>query len=249
MGAAVVALALPLTSSGAAKPARTASTAHQPGRCPAVRAPRHAPPDGSGVTVVVGASIAEGYHTTGGERTAWPHLLGERLRHEDAPGTIVNDSVNAARLLADTTGHPCTSALHREDQALAVPGVRTLVLTDLINDIQQTPHVHDPRTITDGLKAFVARAHARGVRVVAGTISPYGGFVSYEPAGERTRRAVNDFIRHSGLFDGVIDFDAIVADPGNPSRMRPAYDSGDHLHPNDAGQRAITQGIPLDVLQ
>lgn len=246
MGAAVVAMALPLTSSVAVKPARTLPSAHHGSGCTRLRSPRPAPP--GGVTVVVGASIAEGFHTSGGERTAWPHLLAERLRQAHAPGTIVNDSVNAARLLADTTGQPCTSALHREAQALAVRGVRTIVLTDLINDIQQTPHVHDPRVIIEGLKSFVAKAHARGVRVVAGTISPYGGFFSYEPEGERTRRAVNDFIRHGGLFDGVIDFDKAVADPADPSRMRPAYDSGDHLHPNDAGQRAITRAIPLEVL-
>jgi lysophospholipase L1-like esterase len=198
--------------------------------------------------VVVGASIAVGYRTSGGQRTAWPHLLSERLRQQDAPGTIVNDSVSAARLLTDSTVHPCTSALHRERQALAVQGVRTLVLTDLINDIQQPPHVYNSEVIIKGLRTFVARAHTRGVRVVAGTISPYSGSLRYAPAGERTRRVVNAFIRRGGLFDGVIDFDAAVAAPAGPSRMRPAYDSGDHLHPNDAGQRAITRAVPLKVL-
>ncbi|MBV9025316.1 MAG: hypothetical protein JO362_16335 [Streptomycetaceae bacterium] len=197
---------------------------------------------------MVGASIAEGYHTSSGECTAWPYLLRMRLQQEHVPGSIVNDSVNAARLLADSTGHLGTSALHREGEALAVRGVRTIVLTDLINDIQQLPHIHDPDVIIEGLKVFVSRAHKRGVRVVAGTLSPYGGSLHYEPTGEQTRRAVNDFIRRSGLFDGVIDFDAAVADPANPSRLRPAYDSGDHLHPNDAGQRAMTRAIPLEIL-
>jgi lysophospholipase L1-like esterase len=249
MGAAAAALALPLTSSAALKPARTGTAVvrgHGHGRaCAPVRVPWRVPP--GKVTVVVGASIAVGYRTSGGQRTAWPHLLSERLRQQDAPGVIVNDSVSAARLLADNP--PCiVSALHRERQALAVRGVRTLVLTDLINDIQQPPHVYNPEVIIKGLRTFVARAHARGVRVVAGTISPYSGSVRYAPAGERTRRAVNAFIRHGGLFDGVIDFDAAVAAPANPSRMRPAYDSGDHLHPNDAGQRAITRAVPLNVL-
>ncbi|MEU1624826.1 GDSL-type esterase/lipase family protein [Streptomyces sp. NPDC020096] len=244
-GAAIVALALPLTSSGATEPAAPAASARAD--CPAVPPPPRVP--AGGTTVVVGASIAVGFRTSGGERTAWPHLIVARLRHDHVPVAVVNDSVSAARLLADTPGHPCTSALHREGPALAVRGVRTLVLTDLINDIQQTPHVYDPRVITAGLREFVARAHARHVRVVAGTIAPYGGFPAYEPAGERTRRAVNGFIVHSGLFDGVLDFDAAVRDPRHPTRMRPEYDSGDHLHPNDAGQRAMTRSIPLGLLK
>ncbi|MCQ4041527.1 GDSL-type esterase/lipase family protein [Streptantibioticus rubrisoli] len=248
VSAAIVALLLPLASGGAAQPtaqptaARAAAFAH----CPAVPPPPRVPAGGS--TVVVGASIAAGYHTSGGERTAWPRLLAARLRHDHVPVAIVNDSVSAARLLTDSPGHPCTSALHREGPALAVPGVRTLVLVDLINDIQQTPHVYDPRKIEAGLSRFVASAHAHHVRVVAGTIAPYGGFPAYQPAGERTRRAVNAFILRSRLFDGVLDFDAVVRDPSQPDRMRPDYDSGDHLHPDDAGQRAMARAVPVGVI-
>ncbi|WP_269857452.1 GDSL-type esterase/lipase family protein [Streptomyces sp. RPT161] len=244
--AAIVALALPLASSGAAEPAAAGDFAVASVHCPAVPPPPRVPAGGS--TVVVGASIAAGYRSSQGERTAWPHLLAARLRHDRVPVAIVNDSVSAARLLTDTPGHPCTSALHREGPALAVPGVRTLVLADLINDIQQTPHVYDPRAIEAGLRQFVARAHAHHVRVVAGTIAPYGGFPAYQPAGERTRRQVNAFITHSRLFDAVLDFDAVVRDPHQPVRMRPAYDSGDHLHPSDAGQRAMARAVPLRVL-
>ncbi|GAA1912269.1 GDSL-type esterase/lipase family protein [Streptantibioticus ferralitis] len=244
-GVAIIALTLPLTSSGATQPTGPAASARR--GCPPVPPPPRVP--AGGTTVVVGASIAVGFHTSGGERTAWPHLIVARLRHDHVPVAVVNDSISAARLLADTPGHPCTSALHREGRALAVRGVGTLVLTDLINDIQQTPHVYDPHEITAGLREFVAKAHARHVRVVAGTIAPYGGFPAYEPAGERTRRAVNEFIRHSGLFDGVFDFDAIVRDPRQPTRMRPEYDSGDHLHPDDAGQRAMARSIPLGLLR
>ncbi len=249
--AAIVALTLPWASSGEAEPAAVraatdGAAAPTFGHCPAVPAPPRVPAGGR--TVVVGASIAAGYRTSQGERTAWPHLVAARLRHDRVPVAIVNDSISAARLLTDSPGHPCTSALHREGPALAVPGVHTLVLTDLINDIQQTPHVYDPKVIEAGLGQFVARAHAHHVRVVAGTIAPYGGFPAYQPAGERTRRAVNAFIVHSHLFDAVLDFDAVVRDPQQPDRMLPAYDSGDHLHPGDAGQRAMARAVPLRVL-
>jgi lysophospholipase L1-like esterase len=252
MATLTVLIALPSATGCAARPTppRSAPNQEQQGHrghqarpgCARVPAPRQPPADG--VTVVVGASIAEGFRTSRGEQTAWPDLLAGRLRQGRVPLAVANHSVDAARLLADTVGQPCTSALHREGPALAVPGVRTLVLTDLVNDIQQTPHVYDPQVIIAGLKEFVTMAHARQVRVVATTITPYDGFVSHDPAGERTRQAINAYIRNGGLFDGVLDFDSVVRDPSHPNRLRPAYDSGDHLHLDDAGQRALARSVP-----
>ncbi|MFI2411762.1 GDSL-type esterase/lipase family protein [Streptomyces sp. NPDC018947] len=193
--------------------------------------------------VVIGASVSGGYRTLPG--AAWPERIDRRLQEDGLPVSVVNASVTATRLLTrNDAGRP--SALDRQDRdALAVPGVDTIVLTDVINDIQQTPHQYDPKAITRGFQEFVSRAHARGVRVIATTIPPYGGFLRYEPAGERCRQAVNAYIRRSGLFDGVLDFDAVLRDPADPTRMRPAYDSGDHLHPNDRGHQAIAEAADL----
>ncbi|MGW9438632.1 GDSL-type esterase/lipase family protein [Streptomyces sp. NPDC055607] len=195
------------------------------------------------VVVVMGASVSGGHGTTPG--AAWPEQMDRRFKKDGLSFSVVNASVGATRLLTrNDAGRP--SALDRQDRdALAVPGVRTIVLTDVINDIQQPPHQYDPHAIIDGFKEFVSRAHTRGVRVVATTLPPYNGFPRYEPAGERCRRAVNGYIRHSNLFDDFLDFDAVLKDPADPTRIRPAYDSGDHLHPNDRGHHAVVEALDL----
>ncbi|MDX2565319.1 GDSL-type esterase/lipase family protein [Streptomyces sp. TX20-6-3] len=196
--------------------------------------------------VVIGASVSGGHSTSHG--AAWPEQTDKRLQEADRPFSVTNASIGATRLLTrNDDGRP--SALARQERdALAVPGVHTIVLTDVINDIQQTPHQYDPQVIINGFKEFVFRAHARGVRVVATTIPPYNGFPRYEPAGEHCRQTVNTYIRHSDLFDAVLDFDTILKDPADPTRLRPAYDSGDHLHPNDRGHHAIAEAIDLQEL-
>ncbi|MFF9512480.1 GDSL-type esterase/lipase family protein [Streptomyces sp. NPDC014724] len=196
--------------------------------------------------VVIGASVSGGYRSAPG--AAWPEQIGRRLEQARLPVSVVNASISATRLLTkNDNGSP--SALDRQDRdALAVPGVHTIVLTDVINDIQQPPHQYDPQAIISGFKEFVSRAHARGVRVFATTIPPYNGFPRYEPAGERCRQAVNTYIRRSGLLDSILDFDRILKDPADHTRIRPAYDSGDHLHPNDRGHHAIAEATDLRQL-
>ncbi|MFI8829039.1 GDSL-type esterase/lipase family protein [Streptomyces sp. NPDC053431] len=196
--------------------------------------------------VVIGASVSGGHSTTPG--AAWPERIDQRLKEAHLPVSVINASIGATRLLTrNDDGRP--SALDRQERdALTVPGVHTIVLTDVINDIQQPPHQYDPQAIIGGFKEFVSRAHARGVRVVATTIPPYNGFPRYEPAGERCRQVVNTYIRHSGLFDAVLDFDTILKDLADPTRIRPAYDSGDHLHPNDRGHHAIANAADLRQL-
>ncbi|MFJ9446314.1 GDSL-type esterase/lipase family protein [Kitasatospora sp. NPDC101235] len=195
--------------------------------------------------VVIGASVSDGYKASPG--ASWPSELARRLQQAGRPDQVVNASISATRLLTDN-GPTMPSSLTREDKdALAVPGAGTIVLTDVINDIQQTPHQYDPAAIIAGLRSFVAKAHAKDVRVVGTTIPPYGGFGRYESAGEHCRQTVNDAIRQGQLFDGVIDFDAALRDPTDPTRIRPDYDSGDHLHPNDTGHHAMAQTIDPDL--
>ena len=124
--------------------------------------------------------------------------------------------------------------------ALDQPGVRDVIVLEGINDIgistaPRTGRRAHPGPIIAGYRNLIAAAHARGVRIFGATLLPYQGAGYYSPAGEAIREAVNAWIRTSGAFDGVIDFDAVMRDPADPLRLNPAYDSGDHLHPNDAG--------------
>ena len=96
---------------------------------------------------------------------------------------------------------------------------------------------------------LIDRAHAHGIKVIGATLTPYGKAKYSSPAGEILRQAENEFIRHSGKFDGVIDFEKMTADPANPKLFNPAYDSGDSLHPKDAGYKAMGEGIDLKLFQ
>jgi lysophospholipase L1-like esterase len=126
--------------------------------------------------------------------------------------------------------------------------VRAVIVLEGINDIQRAPYELDPAKITAGLAEIAARSRARGLRVIGGTLTPFGGCSCYTPREERTRQAVNSWIRTGGAFDAVIDFDAVLRDARHPHRMRPAYDSGDHLHPGDAGYTAMGNAVDLSAL-
>lgn len=198
-----------------------------------------------GSVVAFGDSITDGYSSTVDADHRWPDYLAERLRHRP-PGLrrgVLNAGISGNRLLAD---HPVfgTNALDRLDaDALSQAGVRTLIVLEGINDIQFTPHVTDPARIEGALRRITERAHARGIRVIAGTLTPFKGFSMYDPSLEPVRQAVNGFIRTSGIFDGVVDFDAVLRDPADPQRLLPAYDSGDHIHPNDAGDKVMADAV------
>jgi lysophospholipase L1-like esterase len=143
-----------------------------------------------------------------------------------------------------------------ERDALDKPGVRWVLVHEGVNDITATQMLAAPaqhvtvEQIEAGLRTLAARARARGVRSWAGTLTPLGGTKRfYSAAVERERQAVNAWIRTAGLFDAVVDFDAALRDPADPSRLNPAFDSGDHLHPNEAGYRVMAQQIDLRLLQ
>jgi lysophospholipase L1-like esterase len=113
-----------------------------------------------------------------------------------------------------------------------------------------------PEDLTAVYSQFVARAHLHGIRVLGGTLLPFEGALHdtpqrnyWTPAKEKLRQAVNQWIRTSGVFDGIIDFDAALRDPAHPGRLSPAYDAGDHLHPNDAGDKALAEAVDLEKLR
>jgi lysophospholipase L1-like esterase len=203
---------------------------------------------GAEATVVtLGDSITDGVGSTAGADHRWPDYLADRLHGRFG---VQNAGISANRLLLDVPGSGAgQNALARFDRdVLGVGGVRTLIVLEGINDIQQDPHQTDPAAITSAYRQLVAQAHARGIRVLGGTLTPFKGWRVYDDTLEATRTAVNTFIRTSGVFDGVVDFDAAVRDPADPLRMLPAYDSGDHLHPGDAGYERMAAAVRLDRL-
>ncbi|MFF3988147.1 SGNH/GDSL hydrolase family protein [Streptomyces sp. NPDC001601] len=195
-----------------------------------------------GTVVAFGDSLTDGNGTSMDANHRWPDRLAERLRSFRVG--VLNAGISGNRLLLDSTGGP--AALNRLDaDGLDRSGVRTLVLLEGINDIKGTPEVTDPADLVRAYRTIVARAHERGIRVVGATLTPYEGYSAYTAAREAVRRRVNALIRTGHVFDAYVDFDAVVRDPQQPGRIRPAYDPGDHLHFNDTGTRALADAVQL----
>ncbi|MFE9093358.1 SGNH/GDSL hydrolase family protein [Streptomyces sp. NPDC007264] len=200
-----------------------------------------------GSVVALGDSLTDGNGSSYGANHRWPDLLSRRLRGRPPsrrPG-VLNAGVSGNRLLRDGVG---PSALARLDaDVLSRTGARTVIVLEGVNDLKGTPPRADPGAFVRAYRRIVARAHAHGLRVIGATLTPFGGSRGWTPALEGVRREVNALIR-GGLFDAVADFDAAVRDPTRPDRIRPAYDSGDHLHFNDAGMKALADAVDPAVL-
>jgi lysophospholipase L1-like esterase len=209
----------------------------------------------AGTLVTFGDSITDGVQSTVGGNDRWPNDLARRLDTVAGPTlSVADEGIGGNRVLA---GSRCcgASALARfARDALEQPGVRDVIVLEGINDIGlsagplQSDAGLTPARIIAGYRALIAQAHARGVRIFGATLLPFQGAGYYTPAGEAIREAVNAWIRTSGAFDGVVDFDTVMRDPADPLRLNPAYDSGDHLHPNDAGYQAMADAISLYML-
>lgn len=202
----------------------------------------------AGSVVTLGDSITDGSGSTPSANHRWPDRLAARLRELPPPERlgVLNAGIAGNRVLLDGTG---PSALSRLDaDVLSRSGVRALVVMEGINDIKGSPNQTDPAAFAAAYREIVSRAHARGIRVVGGTITPYGGNGGWTTAREAVRQSVNDLIRHGGVFDAVVDFDAVVRDPAAPDRILPDYDSGDHLHFDDAGLQAMADAVDLRSL-
>jgi lysophospholipase L1-like esterase len=203
----------------------------------------------AGVLVAFGDSITDGTQSGLDANRRWPDLLVARLASAGIRLSVVNGAIGGGRVLEDGVG---PNALARFDRdVLAQPGVRYVTVLEGINDIgvsgaKASPSVAD---LIAGHRQLIDRAHAHGLRVYGATLTPFEGAAYFTPEGEAKRQALNDWIRKSGAYDGVIDFDAAVRDPAKPSRSRPDFDSGDHLHPSPAGYQAMAASINVALFR
>ncbi|MCC7679549.1 SGNH/GDSL hydrolase family protein [Janthinobacterium sp. FW305-128] len=213
---------------------------------------------GAQAVAILGDSITDGASASLGIDARWPDFLAERLAPHGV--AVINAGISGGRLLSDGMGENALARFERD--VLAQPGVRTVVVLLGINDISWPGTAFAPRAqrptleeLSSGYAQLVAQARSRGVRVIGATVTPFAGALPgtplsdyYQKEKDALRQQVNAWIRASGLFDAVLDFDAWARDPAHPLRLLPAYDSGDHLHPGDAGNRALAEGIALPLL-
>ncbi|MFF3559068.1 SGNH/GDSL hydrolase family protein [Streptomyces sp. NPDC002574] len=200
----------------------------------------------AGAVVFFGDSITDGITSTVGANHRWPDYLAARPQASGERRLrlgVLNQGISGNRVLRDGDDGANPSALERLDRdALSQTGARTMVVELGINDIIRPPRETSAEAVVDGLRQIVARGHAHGMRVIGGTLLPLEGHgVAYNPATEAVRQQVNAAIRAGTVYDAVIDFDKALRDPYRPTRMLAAYDSGDHLHPSDAGFRRMAE--------
>ena len=218
--------------------------------------------DGVGAVVLLGDSITDGTGSTSDTNNRWPDHLARRLRAANIPMGVLNLGIAGNRVLSDGAG---VSALARFDRdVVAQSGATHVVVLEGINDLGLArnqlgmPRSDTPPTAADiiaGHKQIITRARAHGLTVYGATLTPFEGTaISVVPdywtaEGDVTRQAVNEWIRTSGAYDAVIDFDAVVRDPASPMKFLPEYDSGDHLHPGDVGYEAMAEAVDLELLK
>lgn len=207
---------------------------------------------------VLGDSITDGATASQDKDTRWPDFLAARLAPRGV--AVINAGISGARLLSDGMGVNALARLERD--VLAQPGVRSMIVLLGINDISWPGTAFAPKAVrpsldelTAGFRQVIEQAHSRGIRVVGATLTPFEGALPdtpledyYHVDKDALRQELNEWIRRSGVFDAVIDFDAVLRDPAHPSRIDPRFDSGDRLHPGDAGNRAMAEAVDLDVL-
>ena len=202
------------------------------------------------VIVAFGDSITDGYLSTNDADRRWPDRLAERLAARGGSAAVVNAGIGGNQVLADGV-IPIfgVNALARFDRdVLDVPGATHLVVLEGVNDIGSAgANPPTAEALIAGYRQLILRAHDHGLKVIGGTILPYEGANYFRPVGEAVRQAVNAWIRTGGAFDGVIDFDAAMRDPAKPARMRAELQSGDWLHPNDAGYRVMGDAVDLKL--
>jgi lysophospholipase L1-like esterase len=213
--------------------------------------------------VTFGDSITDGALSTVDANHRWPDYLSMLLNAGSQRNSyaVINQGISGNRVVSDGSG---VSALARYDRdTLSQGNVKWVIFLEGINDIgwpdtplDQSGHIVSAEEIIAGYQQIIARTHLRGIKIMGGTLTPFKGALHdtvnggyWSPRKEALRHAVNQWIRSSGAFDAVVDFDALVRQPGDPDMIQAQYDSGDHLHPNDAGYAAMAGAINLSLLR
>lgn len=218
-------------------------------------------PDTASTVVAFGDSITDGARSTNDANHRWPDFLAARLLAKHKKVAVLDAGIGGNRILHDalTNVRFGVSALARFDRdVLAQPGVKYLIILEGINDLGHTgssapaSEAVSAEDLIAGMKQLIERAHEKGIKVFGATVTPFEGtpFKGYfTPEKEAQRKAINEWIRNGRVFDGVIDFEKAVRDPQNPDRLLAAYDGGDHLHPGDAGYKAMGEAIDLALFR
>ncbi|UDF04970.1 SGNH/GDSL hydrolase family protein [Asticcacaulis sp. AND118] len=214
----------------------------------------------SAAIVTLGDSITDGYGVKPGMNARWTDQLARRLQAEARTRhlSVLNHGIGGGRILNDGSGPNAMARFERD--VLAQTGVKYLVILEGVNDlgtltkdapVSAAAHAQLVEDMIGAYRQMIRRARERGIKVIGATILPFMGFSLYHPdaQNEADRQAVNRWIRTSGAFDAVIDFDRLMADPADPTRLRPDYDSGDHIHPSMAGYKVMGDAVDLRFFQ
>lgn len=211
-------------------------------------------PAEAAAVVAFGDSITDGARSTPEADRSWPSRLARRLatNRDTARFAVLNQGIGGNRILRDNTG---PNALARFDEDVLSPaGVKWLIVLEGINDIGQGARANalpenavTAEELIAADRQMIERAHLHGIKVMGATLTPYGGAGYSSEKGQAIHDAVNTWIRTGGAFDAIVDFEAATRDPNNPKQFRPEFDSGDHLHPSDAGYQAMADAINLAV--
>lgn len=205
--------------------------------------------------VALGDSITDGAGSTPGADRRWPDNLARFLNAKKLPFAVINQGISGNQVLADGLGVSAVARLDRD--VLSKPGVSTVIVMEGINDIGFSGNMVPGYSRTDVISAeeliagygqLIARAHANGLRVIGATMTPFEGSPAYTAQKEAVRKAGNDWIRTSGAFDAIIDFDAVLREPGKGQRLQVQFDSGDHILHRWGGYRAMAAAIDVSVL-
>jgi lysophospholipase L1-like esterase len=201
-----------------------------------------------GAIVTLGASITEGYTAADDSDHRWPDQLAHRLASQGLSIGVLNLGISGNRLLVNGAGESAENRFERD--VLQQSSVRWVIFSDdSINDLGNAPSPSGEALIA-GLQRLIARAHQKKIGFICSTLTPFEGANYWKPAEEKERQKVNSFIRGEGSgCDGIVDQDIATHDPAHPTQYLTTYDHGDHLHPNDAGHKAIADSIDLKLFR
>jgi lysophospholipase L1-like esterase len=209
--------------------------------------------EGGRAIVTLGDSITDGAHSTRNANRRWTDILAARLQADGKLKnvSVLNEGIGGNRVFNEGYGPSAISRFDRD--VLSQDGVAYVIVLESINDIGRLAHLQSPedeitaQQLQLGLSEIADAAHQHGIKAIGATLTPYTGASYFSDKGEQIRKQLNDWIRTSGTFDGVIDFDKITADSQDPDRFKPQFDSGDHLHPGDEGYKSMGEGIDLKL--